>query len=238
MIVKIKKWYGKFIVSCIAVMLMSVSVAGAYITPVYANPAQKDQTNAEQEIKDKQKDQEKAVLGGLLLVGLVSIMGKHGSDHKSNVGSNSSGGKDYIESNNQQNSGSTSTAKSAMTAEETQLVSLINSERAKQGLAALKINNTVANVARAHSQDMLANNYFDHYDLNGGSPFTRLSQAGIVYRTAGENIAINGSVPNAHTAFMNSAGHRANVLSSEYTQVGVGIVHSGSRIWVTENFIG
>jgi len=217
-------------------MLMSVSIAGAYLTPVYANPAQNDQTNAKQEIKDKQKDQEKAVLGGLLLIGLVSIMGKHGTDNKSNGGSNSSGGKDYIESNNQQNSGTT--AKSAMTAEETQLVNLINSERTKRGLAALKINNAVANVARAHSQDMLTNNYFDHNNLKGGSPFTRLSNAGIAYRTAGENIAINVSVPNAHTAFMNSAGHRANILKSDYTQVGVGIVHSGSRIWVTENFIG
>ncbi|HBS58442.1 MAG TPA: hypothetical protein DEA44_04165 [Firmicutes bacterium] len=231
---KFKKWYYRLIVSCVAVMLLSVSTGGAYLTPVYANPVQ-DQANADKQIKDKQKNTEQAVLGGLLLVGLIAKMGKHGSEKKSSESTNNGSGK-TTEPANQQNTGST--AKSSMTAEEKQLVDLINSERTKQGLTTLKSNNNVANVARAHSQDMLANNYFDHYNLQGSSPFTRLKNAGITYRTAGENIAINVSVPNTHTAFMNSAGHRANILSSDYTQVGVGIVHSGSRIWVTENFIG
>lgn len=231
---KIKKWYQRMLGVWIVVMLVSISVGSAYLTPVYANPVNEDQTDAKQEIKDKQKDQEKAILGGLLLVGLVSAMSNHGSDNKNHNSTDKSG--DYIESEKPKDTGSSS--KSAMSAEEQQLVNLINNERVNQGLPALKGNNAVANVARGHSQDMMTNNYFDHYDLKGGSPFTRLSKAGIAYRSAGENIAINGSVPSAHTAFMNSAGHRANVLSGDYTQVGVGIVHSGARIWVTENFIG
>lgn len=232
---KVKKWYCKLIISCVTVMLLSVSTGSAYLTPVFANPAQKDQMTTDQQIKDKKKNQEQAVLGGLLLVGLISKIGKHGSAKQSSENTDNNNGN-ATETNNQQNTGNTT--KTSMTAEEKQLVDLINSERIKRGLPVLKINNDVANVARKHSQDMLTNNYFDHYDLTGGSPLTRLRNAGIAYRTAGENIAINGSVPNAHAAFMNSAGHRVNVLSSEYTQVGVGIVHAGSRIWVTENFIG
>jgi uncharacterized protein YkwD len=65
-----------------------------------------------------------------------------------------------------------------------------------------------------------------------------MRNAGISFRAGGENIAINVSVPAAHKAFMNSPGHRANVLSADYTEVGVGIIHDGSRIYVAEEFIG
>lgn len=235
----IKKMSQRLLVACMVFMLALTSVGGTYAAGAYANPVAEDSTDtADQGIKDASKGKE--VLGGLLLIGLVAMAGKHGSSNKSG---GSSSEKNYIESDKAKSgsanqSGSGSTVKSSMTAEEQQLVSLINGERSKQGLAVLQANNAVANVARAHSQDMINNNYFDHYDLKGGSPFTRLNQAGISYAAAGENIAINVSVPNAHAAFMNSAGHRANVLSKDYKQVGVGIVHSGSRIWVTENFIG
>lgn len=235
----IRKGLQRLLVAGMVFMLMATSLGGTYITAVYANPVNEEQTaGGNQEIKDKQKEQEKAVLGGLLLVGLVTMIGNRGSDNSS-----SGNEKKYID-NTGNNGGSTtksntgSTAKSSMTAEETQLLGLINSERTKQGLAVLKANSAVANVARAHSQDMADNNYFDHNNLKGESPFTRLRNAGITYMAAGENIAINYSVPSAHQAFMNSAGHKANVLSRDYTEVGIGIIHAGSKLYVTEEFIG
>lgn len=228
----IGEWFRKTLVACIIFMLTFTSMGGSYAATVYADPVDEAQTVSETEIKDKKKEREKAALGALLLVGLVTMMGKGGSKEQS---SGSESGK-YIEPNTPNNPGST--AKSSMTAEEIQLFNLINSERTKHGLAVLKANNAVADVARAHSKDMADNNYFDHNNLKGQSPFTRLRNGGISYLAAGENIAINVSVPNAHQAFMNSAGHRANILSRDYTDVGVGIVHKGSRLYVTENFIG
>lgn len=237
-----RKWTQRLLATCITFMLTVSSIGGMYATTVYADPVQEKQVDTGTEEKGlKDKSKKNAALGGLLLVGLVTMMGKGGSDHKSN---GSGGEKNYIQPNTKGGSGaapqnnSGSTVKSSMTAEELQLLNLINSERTKQGLAALKGNNAVANVARAHSQDMADNNYFEHYNLKGESPFTRLRKAGISYLAAGENIAINVSVPSAHQAFMNSPGHRANVLSRDYTEVGIGIIHSGSRLYVSEEFIG
>lgn len=229
----------KLLVACMVFMLALTSVGGTYAAAVYANPVDEESTDAaDQGIKDASKGKE--ILGGLLLAGLVAIAGKHGSSNKSGGGSE----KNYIEpgkansSNAATPSNAGSTAKSSMTAEEKQLLTLINNERAKQGLSALKANNAVANVARAHSQDMADNNFFDHTNLKGESPFTRLRNGGVSYIAAGENIAINVSVPSAHNAFMNSAGHKANILSRDYTEAGVGIIHEGSRLYVTENFVG
>lgn len=240
----IREWSRRLVVACVSFMLTASSIGGTYATTVYAGPVNEKQVatgTVGEGLKDKQKEKDKAALGGLLLIGLVTMIGKGGSDHKS---SGSGGGKNYIQPNTKGGSGSAtpnssgSASKSSMTAEEMQLLNLINNERTKLGLATLKANNAVANVARAHSQDMANNNYFDHYNLKGESPFTRLRNAGISYLAAGENIAINVSVPSAHQAFMNSSGHRANVLGRDYTEVGVGIIHDGSRIYVTEEFIG
>ena len=86
---------------------------------------------------------------------------------------------------------------------------------------------------------MIQRGYFSHYNPEGLSPFDRMSRAGISYRTAGENLAINVSVPAAEQAFMNSSGHRANILNSSYTEVGIGVVHSPSgSVYVVQEFIG
>lgn len=235
----IREWSRRLLVAFIVFMLTITSMGGSYVTTVYADPVDEEQAASDvvdQKIKDKKKEREKAALGALLLVGLVTMIGKGGSDGKSSGGSE----KNYIDPKDQgapQSSPGT-TVRSSMTAEETQLFNLINTERTKQGLAVLKANSAVANVARAHSQDMATNNYFDHSNLKGESPFTRLRKGGISYIAAGENIAINTSVSGAHQAFMNSAGHRANVLNRDYTEAGIGIIRSGSRLYVTENFIG
>jgi len=122
---------------------------------------------------------------------------------------------------------------------EQKMVDLVNGERAKAGLSPLKVNIKLTQMARAKSQDMIANNYFAHNSPTYGSPFDMMKTFGITYRTAGENIAMNRSMENAHTALMNSPGHRANILGASYTQIGIGIVSGGNgSLYISQEFIG
>ena len=119
---------------------------------------------------------------------------------------------------------------------EQQVVDLVNKERAAYGLKPLSVDWEVARVAEHKSQDMLNKNYFSHTSPTYGSPFEMLKNYGIKYRSAGENIAKGqrsaGEVVNA---WMNSSGHRANILNSSYTHIGVGYVSNG-HYW-TQLFI-
>jgi len=120
---------------------------------------------------------------------------------------------------------------------ERRVVELVNAERAEAGLAALKINEKLSSVAREKSSDMQRNGYFSHTSPTYGSPFDMLRKFGISYNTAGENIAMGYSSPEAVVnGWMNSAGHRANILSSAFTEIGVGHVANGNY-W-TQLFIG
>jgi uncharacterized protein YkwD len=110
-----------------------------------------------------------------------------------------------------------------------QVVTLTNNERAKAGCPALTANATLTSVAQAHSQDMATNNYFSHDSQDGRSPFDRMTAAGYTFRLAAENIAAGQSTPAAVVqAWMNSAGHRANILNCGLTQIGVGYAKGGS----------
>ena len=120
---------------------------------------------------------------------------------------------------------------------ESQVVALVNKIRAQNGLSALSHNWQLARVARYKSQDMADNRYFSHTSPTYGSPFQMMKQFGITYRSAGENIAQGyASAQAVVNAWMNSPGHRANILSSSYTQIGVGYVANGNH-W-TQMFIG
>lgn len=122
---------------------------------------------------------------------------------------------------------------------EAQMVDLINAERAKAGVAPLTINTKVTEVARAKSKDMIDKGYFSHTSPTYGSPFDMLKSFGVSYRTAGENIAMNRSMTSAHTALMNSQGHRQNILNASYKSIGVGIVTNASGyLYITQMFIG
>lgn len=119
---------------------------------------------------------------------------------------------------------------------EQRVVELTNAERAKQGLPALKIDTELSKVARVKSEDMQKNNYFDHNSPTYGSPFDMMKKFGISYTSAGENIAQGRRTPEEVVqAWMNSAGHRANILNNGFTHIGVGYVESGNY-W-TQQFI-
>lgn len=120
---------------------------------------------------------------------------------------------------------------------EKEVVELTNAERAKYGLTALTIDTELSKVARTKSQDMKDRNYFDHTSPTYGSPFDMMKQFGINYSSAGENIAQGQTTPQQVVqAWMNSEGHRANILKASYTHIGVGYVQSGNY-W-TQMFIG
>ncbi|QCR32408.1 CAP domain-containing protein [Lysinibacillus sp. SGAir0095] len=124
----------------------------------------------------------------------------------------------------------------AASAFETKVVELTNAERAKNGLAPLEIYNPLMEVAGAKSQDMATNNYFSHTSPTYGSPFDQIKSAGITYRAAGENIAQGQRTPEEVVqAWMNSEGHRANILNASFTHIGVGYVENGNY-W-TQQFI-
>lgn len=120
---------------------------------------------------------------------------------------------------------------------EQKVVELTNEERAAQGLDPLKIDKELSNVAEKKSQDMAQNGYFSHNSPTYGSPFDMMKQFGIEYRTAGENIAKGQQTPQEVVdAWMNSEGHRANILNENFTHIGVGFVEDGN-VW-TQQFIG
>ncbi|PLT34988.1 CAP domain-containing protein [Bacillus sp. V5-8f] len=120
---------------------------------------------------------------------------------------------------------------------EKQVVELTNAERAKQGLKALQIDNELSKVAQVKSQDMKDKNYFDHNSPTYGSPFDMMKKFGISYSYAGENIAMGQKSPQEVVqAWMNSQGHRENIMNPNFTHIGVGHVASGNY-W-TQMFIG
>jgi uncharacterized protein YkwD len=111
---------------------------------------------------------------------------------------------------------------------EMKMLDLINQERTKRGLQALKWDPQLLPVARAHSQDMFVRGYFSHYTLEGKDPFDRMKAAGIKYYSAGENLALGPTLSICHEGLMNSPGHRANILNPTYGRVGIGILDGGA----------
>jgi len=124
-------------------------------------------------------------------------------------------------------------------AQENEVIRLVNIERSKKGLSPLKANWQVSRIARYKSKDMADLNYFSHYSKTYGSPFDMLESFGIKFSAAGENIAAGQTSPSqVVTAWMNSPGHRSNILSPSYTQIGVGLAknRAGKCYW-TQMFI-
>ena len=120
---------------------------------------------------------------------------------------------------------------------EARMLELVNEERRAAGLKSLAPDPELTEVARRHSTDMFARGYFSHYTPEGRSPFDRIREARVSFRTAGENLALAPTLPIAHTGLMNSPGHRENILRPEFGRVGIGIMDGGYRgLMVTQNF--
>ncbi len=130
---------------------------------------------------------------------------------------------------------------SSASAFEQRVLELVNKERAARGLSVLKWSNELASVARAHSKDMHDRGFFSHTNPDGKSPFDRIKAAGISYSYAAENIAAGQSTPEAVVeGWMNSKGHRENILNANLKYLGVGFYEAvgGYKYYWTQNFTG
>lgn len=214
--------------SFLAFALLMTSCGGAFAVSAAAadsaTPATEDSVKTNSPSKD--------LLAGIAAIGLIAAM----STHK---GSSNVTPQKSPNTTTGSPKGSGTPSGSASTSEEQQAINLLNSDRAANGLPALKVNSQLTTLARNYAQDMIKRGFFSHYNPEGQSPFDRMQQAGISYNYAGENLAINTSVPTAETAFMNSAGHRANILSPNYTEVGIGLARNASgQLYAVQEFIG
>lgn len=124
----------------------------------------------------------------------------------------------------------------SVTAYEQEVIRLVNEIRSQHGLKPLTYDWQLSRVARYKSQDMKDNNYFAHNSPVYGTPFQMIRNFGISFRSAGENIARGYPTPQAVVnGWMNSSGHRTNILNANYTKIGVGYVPAGNY-W-TQMFI-
>jgi uncharacterized protein YkwD len=110
---------------------------------------------------------------------------------------------------------------------ETRMLELVNEERARSGLPALKPDPEMAEVARAHARDMFARGYFSHYTPEKRDPFDRMQSAHVSFLTAGENLALGQTLLICHRGLMNSPGHRANILHPGFGRLGIGVLDGG-----------
>lgn len=122
---------------------------------------------------------------------------------------------------------------------ENEVIRLVNIERSKRGLQPLKANWQLSRVARFKSQDMINKNYFGHYSPTYGSPFKMMEDFGLRFTAAGENIAKGQRTPKqVMNSWMNSEGHRNNILSPIYNEIGVGVAKDKyGRYYWTQMFM-
>ena len=141
---------------------------------------------------------------------------------------------------NNQNDDNNSSNINGFSKEQVEVLNLVNKERKANGLKPLTLNKELSNVANIKSRDMIEKGYFDHTSPTYGSPFDMMKKFNISYNPAGENIAMGQKTPSeVMNSWMNSSGHRANILNSTYTELGVGIQKdSNGTIYWTQMFIG
>lgn len=131
-------------------------------------------------------------------------------------------------------------SQSSLRGMEQEIVRLVNQERANRGISPLTEDWEISRVARTKSQDMINNNYFSHNSPIYGTPFKMLSDFGIKYTSAAENIASGQqSAQQVMDSWMNSSGHRTNILSTNYSKIGVGIAKDGTNgpLYFTQMFV-
>lgn len=159
---------------------------------------------------------------------------KPSNGNSNNTGNSSSNSNTSNSGNNSSNSNNS--ASTSVDQFEQKVIELTNVERQKAGLAALKSDKALMGAAREKSLDMQQNKYFSHTSPTFGSPFDRMKALGIKYSAAGENIAMGQKTPEEVVkGWMNSPGHRANIMSTSFTHIGVGYAAKGNY-W-TQQFI-
>ncbi|MCU1289399.1 MAG: uncharacterized protein JWN60_1628 [Acidobacteria bacterium] len=120
---------------------------------------------------------------------------------------------------------------------EAQMLEMVNGERAANGLPPLAPDPEMTEVARRHSADMFVRGYFSHNTPENKTPFDRMRESDVRFRTAGENLALAPTLEIAHTGLMNSPGHRANILEPRFGRLGIGVLDGGRRgLMITQNF--
>lgn len=129
-------------------------------------------------------------------------------------------------------------------ANEKAMLDLHNKQRATKGLGSLCVHPALQRAAEAHSKDMIDNDYFSHTSQDGTTAFQRMKREGYNYRTAGENIAFGsgslGAPANIFKNWMNSDGHRRNIMNKSYREIGIGAVtgtygsYSNTTMWTTD----
>lgn len=216
-----RTWTRLAAAAVLSFTLLANTTGGAV---VYAQSATAQQDKAEQN----------ALVGGLLFLGLLKVISGHHSKAPAGQTAGNGGGQDtYTPPNPQPQPQPTG----GITADDQQAFALLNQDRKANGLPPLTLSADLSRVAAAHSQDMIDRHYFNHNDPDGKTPFDRMRDAGISFSYAGENIAMNQSVAAAEQAFMNSPGHRANILSPNFHKVGLGVRRDNSgNIYVTQDF--
>lgn len=167
----------------------------------------------------------KGNIGNTGNVGNVGNVGNAGSTGSENAGNTEN-------SDNASDSTSGSVVPGSMTS---QVVTLVNKERASNGLQPVASDSQLAKLAQMKAEDMAKNGYFSHTSPTYGSAFDMMKTYGVSYKTAGENIAKGQKTAEAvMNGWMNSSGHRANILKSDYTKIGVGYAKAsdGTTYWV------
>lgn len=229
-----RKISKSFLFGFMAISLATTSLNTALTTTAYAATADSTQ----------QVDNSKGSYG-LIGLGLLAVLSSH-SHSSNNVSAKTSSSSASVSSNsstgstisNSSSTGSTSSSSTNAAAAEQQAVSLLNADRHANGLPNLQVDSRLTTLAQNYAQDMINRNYFSHTNPEGQSPFDRMTQAGISYSYAGENIAIDQNVQAAEVAFMNDSGHRANILSPNYTNVGIGVAYDkNGNVYVVQDFI-
>lgn len=123
-----------------------------------------------------------------------------------------------------------------LTPDEEALINFVNEARRAHGLGPLAVDTMLVHLARKKSKDMIDNDYFAHDSPTYGSPFDMMRSAGVAYSRAAENISTTVDPAVAHDAFMNSSGHRANILSPGFTHIGIGMVRENGAQRTTQLF--
>ncbi|MDT8903694.1 CAP domain-containing protein [Anaeroselena agilis] len=240
-----KRWTRLLMTGFVAFSLVGTSLGGAFATAAQAaTPA---------EAAQEPGGDSKAIVGGIVALGLITMLAKGGDSS----GGTSAPGKSPapvpapapttkpapqptpkpIPKPAPIPAPSPAPNSSGVAADEQKALALLNADRAKNGLSPVRANTRLAALAGDYAQDMINRNYFAHNNPEGQSPFDRMRARGISFGYAGENLAINTSVAAAEQAFMNSPGHRANILNPHYTQVGIGVRYSRSgSVYVVQEF--